>query len=305
MKGYDIKKYPDRTSYAIMTNPFHPEITVRINTYEDLMHLKQICDAWKYSITGSIVPTITIPCLLDAQADDRFKEGSSFGLKLVLEVLGTCDAVFNIFHPHNPQAVKLGLELLGKRVHIYDNSEFIRKALATLDKPKNYSLDGGFTDPSIFENLVWLTPDAGAYKWVNKTADNIGWKGEVWSASKVRTYEDGKTKLKQQLPTQDFGGKDVLIIDDLSIYGGTFKGLSKLLDQANVGKKYLAVSHMTIQQLGELSPSRNSRPVTDFFDKVFTTNSKHSDYHTMVWNEKTGEDFIKPDNLEIIKLFDE
>ena len=51
---------------------------VGINTYEDLWHLNQYVDA--YNDQWNEKPTITIPCLLDAQADKRFNKGESSGL---------------------------------------------------------------------------------------------------------------------------------------------------------------------------------------------------------------------------------
>ena len=81
----------------------------------------------------------------------------------------------------------------------------------------------------------------------------------------------------------------------MSIGGGTFKGLSKMLKERNCGKLYLAVSHITIENLG-------TDPVTNYFDKVFTTNSKGLEYYA----EGTGHDKafgVKPENLKIINLF--
>lgn len=73
-----IVKYPDETSYAVV----HPvqEFTFRINSYEDLWHLNQTVNALN---NQGIRPTITIPNLIDAQADRRFNSNESSGLKLV------------------------------------------------------------------------------------------------------------------------------------------------------------------------------------------------------------------------------
>lgn len=289
---YKINKYPDGSSYvdvSEMGSEIYGWIPFRINSYEDLWHLTQLCDA-----IGDITePSIIIPNLLDAQADRRFNDKHSFGAKLVLDHLKMLSdnygVYFRIFHPHNPEVVE---SILGRNVEVQDNRTFIYEVIADLQF-EVYDLDPIKTQSS----LTILSPDAGSYKWVNKTMDNLEWEGEVLSASKVRTYEDNETKLKQQLPTNDFGGKDVLIVDDISIGGGTFKGLSKLLKEANCGKLYLAVSHMTVQDLG-------SDPVTNYFDKVYTTNSKFDDYF------KNNPDTILPsrglrmDNLEIIKMFD-
>ena len=140
-------------------------------------------------------------------------------------------------------------------------------------------------------NLIILFPDGGSFKWGMKLIDKLNYEGEVVVASKSRKYEEGKSKLLQQIDRQDFNGKDILIIDDICVYGGTFKGLAKMLRERNCGKLYLAVSHMTVENLGE-------DPVTDYFDKVYTTNSKFEFYDKP---EKYHGD--KLDNLEIIKLF--
>ena len=140
-----------------------------------------------------------------------------------------------------------------------------------------------------------MSTDAGGFKPLMKLADKLNWKGETESASKSRKYDGGKSKLVQKIDRHDFEGKDILLIDDMSIGGGTFKGLSKMLKERNCGKLYLAVSHITIENLG-------TDPVTNYFDKVFTTNSKGFEYYA----EGTGHDKafgVKPENLEIINLF--
>lgn len=270
----EIIKYPDNTSYVKENTPTG-YFTFKLNTYEDLWHLNQYVDAYNNFNKGGMCPTITIPCLIDAQADRRFNVGESSGLKLVCKFLNNMNANFKIFHPHNPEVV----EALIDNVEIIDNSEFITYVLSKLN-------DKDITP-------IILLPDGGAYKWGVKLMDKLGFAGTVLACAKNRVYEDGKSILKQQLPDFDFKGKDILIIDDICVYGGTFKGLSKLLKERNCGKLYLAISHMTVQNLGE-------DPVTNYFDKVFTTNSKYDEYYDI------GLDF-EPEkitkNLEIIKLF--
>jgi ribose-phosphate pyrophosphokinase len=141
-----------------------------------------------------------------------------------------------------------------------------------------------------------MSSDAGGFKPLMKLCDKIKWKGEVYSASKSRLLDDDNNPvLYQQVDRQDFGGKDILIVDDICVYGGTFKGLSKLLRQRNCGKLYLAVSHITVKNLGV-------DPVTEYFDMVFTTNSKYDQY--WMWTSEIGfEQAIGNDNLQIINLF--
>ena len=138
-------------------------------------------------------------------------------------------------------------------------------------------------------NLIILFPDSGSFKWGMKLIDKLNYEGEVVVASKSRKYEEGKSKLLQQIDRQDFNGKDILIIDDICVYGGTFKGLSKILKERNCGKLYLAVSHITID--------KPNSELFEHFHKVFTTNSKGLDYFCL--NNNTE----RPDNLVVMELF--
>ena len=281
-----INKYPDNSSYVSIFKLNQQHITFKINSYEDLWHLNQFVDA--YNNNHKDKSTIIIPNLIDAQADRRFEKNQSSGLKLVCKFLNGMNANFKIFHPHNPEVV----EALMDNVEIIDNSEFITKVLLEgLIKDCPSVLQSGINN----DNLILMSSDAGGFKPLMKLCDKINWTGETYSAAKYRSqYQannrgESSTKLIQIVDREDFEGKDILIIDDISIYGGTFKGLAKLLRERNCGKLYLAVSHMTVQNLGE-------DPVTNYFDKVFTTNSKFDKYIA-------DEDWKQPKNLEIIKLF--
>lgn len=275
-----IIKYPDGSSYVesnveLMGKMQH-NVTFKINSYEDLWHLNQYVDAF-YNFNQQ-KPIITIPNLIDAQADRRFNVAESSGLKLVCEFLNNMNADFKIFHPHHPEVV----EALIDNVEIIDNSKFISQVITKL----NILWAGLGMNPNA--PITLMSSDAGGFKPLMKLCDKIGWKGETISVSKAKT----EAGMKQILP-EFTGGKDILIIDDICVYGGTFKGLSKLIRETGFeGKLYLAVSHMTVQNLGE-------DPVTNYFDKVFTTNSKFNEY----WYLENIDDHIEPENLEIIKLF--
>ena len=273
-----INRYLDNTSYVSHT-PFCEQI-FRINSYEDLWHLNQFVDAFHSEYNTK--PTIVIPCLLDAQADRRFNKGESSGLKLVLKFLNSLEANFKVFHPHNSEVV----EALMDNVEIMDNSYFI-------DVVFDYLSRKDADRKTINNNLILFSSDAGGFKPLMKLADKLNWRGEVYGASKSRKYEDGKSKLIQVIDRQNFEGKDILIIDDLSIGGGTFIGLAKMLKERNIGKLYLAVSHITI-------PKPNPE-LFSLFDKIFTTNSKYDEYFPIP--HKDGGGASKAGNLKVIKLF--
>lgn len=273
-----ITKYPDGTSYADVNDKNYGVITFKINSYEDLWHLGQIIETANHNGTN---PTVTIPNLIDAQADRRFKKTQSSGLKLVCKWLNSFNVLeYRIFHPHNPEVV----ESLLNRVEIIDNRKFISQVTWQLHLSK-------------VNNLTLMSSDAGGFKPLMKLCEIINWKGETFSASKARSWDEKTgTKFVQQIDKADFEGKDILIVDDICVYGGTFKGLSKLLKEKNVGKLYLAVSHMTVQNLGE-------DPVTNYFDKVFTTNSKYDNYYTYDGQGYDKVMGVEPKNLQIINLW--
>ena len=278
---YEVKSYPDGSKY-VNVNKIEKTFTFRVNNYEDLWILNQIHDVIKNDYWENI--QVTIPNLLDAQADRRFNPNQPHGLKLVCNFLnGLSKFSYKIFHPHNAEVV----EALLDRVEIIDNHDFIYEVLAQI---KGEDYDNNAFDME--DKLILTSTDSGGFKPLMKLADKLDWQGETFSASKSRKYEGGKSKLIQQVDRQDFEGKDILIIDDICVYGGTFKGLSKMLKERNCGKLYLAVSHLTVQDLGE-------DPVTNYFEKVFTTNSKF-DRYTMRGIDK---EVIYPENLEIINLF--
>jgi ribose-phosphate pyrophosphokinase len=282
-----VNNYPDGSTYVNKIWAGVNNSVFRINSYLDLWILHQTVDAY-YNYFKS-KPTITIPNLIDAQADRRFNEDESFGLKLVCDFLNKMPAYFKIFHPHNPEIV----EALIDNVEIIDNTFFIKKVLSNLSEVGKSSISWG---KDLSDSLILMSSDAGGFKPLMKLCDNIGWRGETASASKFREYKDEKTILTQLIAQNDFRGKDILIIDDISIYGGTFKGLSKLLKTRNCGKLYLAVSHMTVQYLGK-------DPVTNYFDEIFTSNSKYKEYFHLDGQGYDKINGVSPKNLTIINLF--
>lgn len=276
-------QYPDGTTYVKETQLGRQ--VFKINRYEDLWFLTQFVDAFHNAY--DMAPKIIIPNLLDAQADRRFTKGESFGLGLVLRHLVNLDANFTFFHPHNAEVVEMAFFIAGKKCTIMDNTMFINNVLKMLSEVGVSSVEWG---KELNNNLILMSPDAGAFKPMVKLADKLEWSGDIYSAVKSR---DPKThKLTQVISKEDFGGKDILIIDDLMVGGGTLKGLATMLRGKNVGKIYAAVSHITLPHLGR-------DPVTHYFDHVFTTNSKFDKYY------EVPPSAVKtyPTNLTVFKEF--
>lgn len=265
--SYKITKYPDDASYVELEK-YESSFEFKLNSYEDLWTLNQLHDIYHYN---KVKATVTIPNLIDAQADRRFNIDHSAGLHLVLKFLkGLTNFNYIIYHPHNQEVVE---EALSNRVMILPPDNFLNQV--------TFDLHLGGKQPLI------LAPDAGAYKWVAKSMTAIGYQGDIYSASKIRQ----KSQLSQIVPLTDFKGQDILIVDDICVYGGTFLGLANLLKDCNVGKLYLAVSHMTVP---EPNPSLFS-----VFDTVYTTNSKGWNYPALPHKDHGGG--TTPTNLTIFK----
>jgi len=252
---HERKRYPDGSIYASVDR-FSKVISERINTYEDLFFIKSLKDIYDHNGISDV--ELHIPCMFQQQHDRRFNDNESFELKLVCDFINSCNfKKVHVFHPHS-DSVEMGLN----NVNIVNNHSYIKKVL-----------------DNIKTNPILLSTDAGSFKWINKLAKNIGYEGEVYGASKMR---DSNTKsLTQVIDRQDFNGQDVLVLDDLCVYGGTFVGLAELLKERNVGKLYLAVSHMTVR-----NPNKQ---LEKFYETVYTTNSKYDDYDLS--------------NIEVVKIF--
>lgn len=106
------------------------------------------------------------------------------------------------------------------------------------------------------EKCSIMFPDAGAAKRFSATEDDI-------IGFKTRD-ENGRIKSFDLLNFTP-GTKEVLIVDDICSYGGTFVAAAKELRNRGVEKVYLAVTHCENNILkGE---------VFDWIDKVYTTDS--------------------------------
>jgi ribose-phosphate pyrophosphokinase len=252
---YKKIKYPDGSFYAEVESFDNPTIVERINTYEDLFFIKSLKEICDYNNITNV--KLVIPCMFHQQHDRRFAPNQSFELKLICEFINSCNfSEVYVFHPHS-DATQMGLN----NIRVIDNTSFIKKV---------------FDDINSIQIL--FSTDAGSFKWINKLADSIFFQGEVYAASKSRDVVTHR--LTQIVDKQDFGGKDILIIDDLCVYGGTFIGLAKLLKERNAGKLFLAVSHMTMRM--------PNKELEQLYEKIYTTNSKYDSYEL--------------NNLNIIKL---
>jgi ribose-phosphate pyrophosphokinase len=242
-------------------------IYARITSAENLLFLALVVDTIYKDF--DIMPIVHIGYMPYQQADRDFGVGECFSLHTICNILNSLPVhEYIIFDPHSDVT-----PALLNNVVVEDNSEFIKWVLNSLDAESNETYK--------FESLVVLSPDAGAYKKIFKLCDKIGFTGSIETANKYRDTKDGG--LHVRLSTNDFEGRDILIIDDICMGGRTFIELAKQLQDKNIGNMYLAVSHGIFnngyQELGK------------YFKGIYTTNSF----------QPFDENFLKPKMYNIFQ----
>jgi ribose-phosphate pyrophosphokinase len=136
-----------------------------------------------------------------------------------------------------------------------------------------------------------MSSDAGGFKPLIKLATHLEW-DETFSASKSR---DSKThKLTQLIDRQDFEGKDVLIVDDICVYGGTFIGLSHIINDYMPKSLNLYATHGIFSK--GLDPLFNAK-----IDRIYTTNSFFS-WDKLCSRHPGDMAYYKSNRLTIIKI---
>lgn len=240
------------------------QITASIKSSDELMLLILAIDTIRKDGFKGVLE-VFIPYFPYAQADRNFGLGESFSLKTITSILNTLHVdKFIVYDVHSDVASGLL-----NNCEVIDNSEFVKYVIGDINS----------------SNLTLLSPDAGAYKKIGKLADKIQFKGEVAAANKYRNLSSGNIE-SLELSKTDFGGADVLIVDDIIMGGKTFMGLAEKLKEKNVGKIYLAVSHGIFNY--------GFKELNKYFDGIYTTNSRI--------NHLTDPDFTLSNDNDLYKL---
>jgi ribose-phosphate pyrophosphokinase len=95
-------------------------------------------------------------------------------------------------------------------------------------------------------DFVVASPDAGFAKSARKYANYL--KAPVVIADKVRSDHDEKAEIMDVIG--NVHGKDVVIVDDFTISGGTLVEMSYALKKLGAGKIYACVTHALLRERG-------------------------------------------------------
>jgi ribose-phosphate pyrophosphokinase len=296
---YEISKFPDGqqslrliesgydTFDSLKKNQHGIIIESRLNDFRDLEII--ICATQALKEVGVQKIRLYIPYCIGARSDRKFMEGGMNYVKHVIAPIINSQGYEKviILDPHS-DILEACINNFEKR----DNTKLVRWSLS------DYFLSKGFETWSHknFDDIRFVSPDAGALKKVFNVAESIGYKGEVIIASKHRNLETGKidftdVPLNGTNPTDDF-----FIFDDICDGGRTFIEIAKVIkshvwssDEKFQGKIYLVVTH-GIFSAGLLELSK-------WFECIYTTNSVR-DIDTETYSDYTvNKNFVKQLNV--------
>jgi ribose-phosphate pyrophosphokinase len=222
-------------------------IRTSIKSSDDLILLCLAIEALNFK---NIHPRVSIDYMAYQQADRRFGDNECFSLKMIANILNSFKTdSFVIFDPHSDVS-----SALLNNCEVCDNSGFIKDVLYN-----QLAVGPGFPDVDRLQDLIILSPDAGAYKKIFALCEKIGFKGQIECCAKSRNHQTGEKTII--VPKFD-ETKDVLIIDDICLAGGTFLGIANQIKN----KCYLAVSHGIF--------NNGVDHLLERFETIYTTDSR-------------------------------
>lgn len=237
-------KFVDKKAYKKILRSKKIDILTRVHNSDELMLLILVVDMLrKDEFKGKI--RVKIPYLPYMQADRDFSEGETFSLKTLSRLMNAIEVDnWTIYDAHSDSS-----QMTSPNMKVVGSAAAIKDVLTKVDPT----------------NLAIMSPDNGAYKRVKKIINTIEWEGDFFTANKDRNISSGNID-DISFNTEDFQGKDILIIDDICIGGRTFIELAKKIKECNPGKLYLYVSHGIF--------SHGPDQVLEYFDQIFTTDSR-------------------------------
>lgn len=208
------------------------QIISRCSNYNDLITIVSANQILKDA--GVKYIELVCPYILGGRSDAKFKTNQSFGLKIVTNIINSCN--FN------------------KVITLSPHSAVTPALINNCSSVDTFSW---FPIPLMPKHAVLISPDAGAYKKMVRFADMCN--RVLIPANKVRNAE-GAPEIKFDGSVKD---KDCFIIDDICDGGRTFIALGKALKDNGAATVSLVVDHGIFAYGYKL----------ENIDKIFTTNS--------------------------------
>lgn len=211
-----------KEAYIDTTNSKRVEIHQDIRSSDDFMSVVMVKDALDEIFRFHPVPIELFSLYVPYARQDRYCEkGEAFGVKAfarLLNALGFSRVVIADPHSEVTPAVINNLQIMPQHEIAF------------------YMLGWKLR----MDNFELVSPDGGALKKIFKLGTQMNLK--VHCADKIRDTATGDI-IRTDISVQDFGGANLMIVDDICDGGRTFIELAKVLRDRNAGRIELFVTH--------------------------------------------------------------
>lgn len=206
--------------------------------------------------------TLHMPYIPNARQDRVKTPEDVFTLKYFAEILNSLNLTsITVLDPHSSVS-----EALIDRLIIQKPDAYISRALTAINGGKP------FTYEELSSKVTMFYPDEGAMKRYSGMVPMpyaFGIKRRDWSTGKIKGLDASGT-------VDAIAGKDILIVDDICSYGGTFYHSAMKLKELGANRIYLFISHCENSILkGDLIQS-------GLVDRIFTTDSIYTGTHERI-----------------------
>ena len=255
-KTVDIGSFPDGTMLLKEAVPTH-EARIEWTFENDREFLALIYLTKHIRAHGLEHVRLWMPYIPNARQDRVKDEDDVFTLKYFAEIINSLnfDSVV-VLDPHSSVS-----EALINNLIVINPKEYILNVINKLNDDSYFHSDG----------LIFY-PDSGAakrYSGMIQLPYAYGSKNRDWKTGKI-------VGLDVITNGNDISGRDILIIDDICSYGGTFLHSARKLKELGANDIYLYVSHCENSILdGELINS-------GLLKKIYTTNSIFTKEHDLI-----------------------
>lgn len=229
------------------------KIDSRLNNFHDLELI--ICATKSLKNLGVREIHLYVPYFLGSRSDRQFEEGSNNYLKdVICPIINSLNfESITVLDPHSDV-----LEACLNGFKKESNLKLVKFSLASI-------FDGGYAED--LDNIILISPDAGASKKIYKLSEQIGYKEDIITCSKDRDENGKLTKCIVPITGKQLKSKkDYIIIDDICDGGTTFINIARELTHKSCsGHIYLVVTHGIF--------SKGFKELSEYFDGIYTTNS--------------------------------
>lgn len=211
-------------SETCIVEPVSDNITVQCrieDSTRDLIRIGLVKDA--LDRLGNKNTKLTLPYVPQARADRVFSKGMPLPIKVFCGILNSFNfKSVTIFDPHSDVT-----SALINNVVVIKQEELLANKLPEIKK--------------YMKDFILCAPDLGATKKIFDCVQLLGHEDYV-QAIKIRDVTTGNI-VKCDVIGDNFVGKDILIVDDLSDAAGSFIHLAKLLKLRGAGRVGLYITH--------------------------------------------------------------